>query len=43
MARKTSISLEDEVWLAAKKRALDENTTLSQIVEKALRVYLFGR
>jgi len=43
MARKTSIKLEDEVWLAAKKRALDENATLSQIVEKALRVYLFGR
>ena len=34
---KTTIELPDDLLLAAKKRALDERTTLKQILERSLR------
>lgn len=34
---KTTVELPDELLLAAKKRALDEQTTLKQLLERSLR------
>lgn len=39
---KTTIDIEDELLKAAKKRAIDEGTTLRQLVEDGLRVRLRG-
>jgi len=37
---KTTIDIENGLWLAVKKRALEERVTLSDLVERALKKYL---
>jgi hypothetical protein len=39
---RTHVNLPDELMRAAKKRAAEENTTLREIFERALRQYLAG-
>jgi hypothetical protein len=39
---RTTIDIPDELMRTAKKRAADENATLRELVEKALRRYLAG-
>jgi hypothetical protein len=37
---KTTLGLKEETWLAAKRRALDERRSLTQLVEEAIKAYL---
>jgi len=39
---KTTLNLAEELMSAAKQRALDRGTTLTRVVEEALRAHLFG-
>lgn len=38
--RKTTLRIDQEVWRAARIRALDERVGFQDIVERALRLYL---
>jgi uncharacterized protein (DUF4415 family) len=38
--KKTTLRIDEEVWRAARIRALDEGTDFQDIVDKALRLYL---
>jgi predicted transcriptional regulator len=38
--KKTSISVDDELWKEAKKLAIDEGTTIGNLLEKALKEYV---
>ena len=38
--RKTTLRIDQEVWRAARIRALDERVGFQEIVERALRLYL---
>ena len=39
---RTTIDISDELMRTAKKRAADENATLRELVDRALRQYLTG-
>lgn len=43
MAKKTSINVDPELWREAKKRAIDEGTTIGQFIEKLLERELRAR
>jgi metal-responsive CopG/Arc/MetJ family transcriptional regulator len=38
--KKTSISVDDDLWKEAKKLAIDEGTTIGDLLENALREYI---
>ena len=38
--RRTTIYLDKELFIAAKKRAIDERTTLTELVKRGLRAQL---
>lgn len=41
--RHRMVRVEDELWEAAKARAVDEGTTVSAVIREALRTYVAGR
>lgn len=43
MSKKTSISIDPKLWREAKKRAIDEDMTIGQFVEKLLERELKGK
>lgn len=43
MAKKTSISIDPELWREAKKRAIDKGITIGQFVEKLLEKELHSK
>lgn len=40
--RPHTVNVDDELWLAAAKRAEQEHRSISQIINDAMREYLFG-
>ena len=38
--KKTSVNLDEDLWRRARMRAIEEDTTVSELVERTLREYL---